>query len=44
MEKNTVVEFTDRQETADPLTELLHRGARELLQKAVEAGLLTFME
>ncbi len=44
MDKNTVVEFTDRQETADPLTKLLRRGARELLQKAVEAELLTFME
>ncbi len=44
MDKNTVVEFAGRQETVDPLTELLRRGARELLQKAVEAELSTFME
>ncbi|MDP5208953.1 IS256 family transposase [Microbulbifer sp. 2205BS26-8] len=44
MDKNTVVEFTGRQETADPLTELLCRGARELLQQAIEAELSTFME
>ena len=44
MDKNTVVEFTGRQEEADPLTELLRRGARELLQKAIEAELSTFME
>ncbi|MDP5211057.1 transposase [Microbulbifer sp. 2205BS26-8] len=44
MDKNTVVEFTGRQETADPLTELLRRGARELLQQAIEAELSTFME
>ncbi len=44
MNKNTVVEFTGRQEAADPLTELLRRGARELLQQAIEAELSTFME
>ncbi|WP_205828082.1 transposase [Microbulbifer sp. SH-1] len=44
MDKNTVVEFTGRQEATDPLTELLRRGARELLQKAVEAELSTFMK
>ncbi|MCO1337123.1 transposase, partial [Microbulbifer sp. OS29] len=44
MDKNTVVEFAGRQEGVDPLTELLRRGARELLQKAVEAELSTFME
>ncbi|WP_299944893.1 hypothetical protein [uncultured Microbulbifer sp.] len=44
MDKNTVVKFTDRQEIADPLIELLRQGARELLQKAVEAELLAFME
>ncbi|MFS1525028.1 transposase, partial [Microbulbifer sp. 2304DJ12-6] len=44
MDKNTVVEFAGRHETVDPLTGLLRRGARELLQKAVEAELSTFME
>jgi transposase-like protein len=43
MDKNTVVEFTGRQESADPLTELLRRGARELLHQAIEAELSTFM-
>ncbi|WKD51675.1 hypothetical protein M8T91_11020 [Microbulbifer spongiae] len=44
MDKNTAVELAGRQETVDPLTELLRRGAQELLQKAVEAELSTFME
>ncbi|GAA5444759.1 IS256 family transposase ISOan6 [Microbulbifer sp. NBRC 101763] len=44
MDKNTVIEFTNRQETIGPLTELLRRGARELLQQAVKAELSTFMK
>ncbi|WP_373565880.1 hypothetical protein [Microbulbifer okhotskensis] len=44
MDKNTVVDFAGRQKGVDPLTELLRRGARELLQKEVEAELSTFME
>lgn len=44
MDKNTVVGFAGRQETADPLTELLRWGARELLQQAVKAELSTSME
>lgn len=44
MDKNTAVELVGRQEGVEPLTELLSRGARELLQKAVEAELSTFME
>ncbi len=34
MNKNTVVEFTGRQQIADPLTKLLRRGARDLLKEA----------
>ncbi|MFA0813100.1 IS256 family transposase, partial [Microbulbifer epialgicus] len=44
MDKNTVVEFSGREETTDPLTEILRRGARELLQQAIEAELSTFMD
>jgi len=44
MSKSTVVGFARRDEAADPLNELLRRGARELLQQAVEAELATFLE
>jgi putative transposase len=44
MSKNNVVEFAGREEISDPLTEMLRRGARELIQKAVEAELSEFME
>jgi hypothetical protein len=37
MNKNTVVEFARRDEATDPLTEMLRKGARELIQQAVEA-------
>jgi len=44
MNKHTVVDFTRREETNDPLTEMLRRGARDLIQQAVEAELAVFME
>lgn len=44
MSKSTVVEFARRDEATDPLNELLRRGARELLQQAVEAELASFLE
>ena len=37
MEESNIVEFAGRDAIADPLTELLRKGARELLQSAVEA-------
>ena len=44
MSKSTVVEFARRDEATDPLNDLLRRGARELLQQAVEAELASFLE
>lgn len=44
MSKAHVVELSGREERADPLTELLRRGARTLIQQAVEAELEVFME
>lgn len=44
MNKNTVVEFARRDEATDPLTEMLRKGARELIQQAVEAELAAFLE
>ena len=44
MSKAHVVELSGREEIADPLTELLRRGARTLIQQAVEAELGVFME
>ena len=43
MEKSNVIGFTGRDGIADPLTELLRQGARELIQQAVEAELAEFM-
>ena len=43
MSKSTVVEFSGREAIGDPLTELLRRGARELIHQAVEAELSAFM-
>jgi transposase-like protein len=37
MDNATIIDFTGRDAVADPLTELLRKGARELLQAAVEA-------
>ena len=39
MGKHTVVEFRGREASADPLTELLRVGARQLIHQAVEAEL-----
>ena len=44
MAKSNVVGFSGREESADPLTELLRRGARELIHQAVEAELSEFMD
>ena len=37
MDDATIIDFTGRDAVADPLTDLLRKGARELLQAAVEA-------
>lgn len=37
MHDATIIEFAGRDAVTDPLTDLLRRGARELLQAAVEA-------
>ena len=37
MEDATIIDFTGRDAVTDPLTDLLRKGARELLQAAVEA-------
>ena len=43
MDKNNVIEIAGRAGLSDPLTELLREGARQLLQKAVEAELASFL-
>ena len=43
MNESNIVEFAGRDTISDPLTELLRKGARELLQSAVEAELEAFM-
>ena len=37
MDNSTIIEFTGRDAVTDPLTDLLRKGARDLLQAAVEA-------
>jgi len=37
MDNATIIEFTGRDTVTDPLTDLLRKGARDLLQAAVEA-------
>ena len=37
MGDTTIIEFSGRDTVSDPLTDLLRKGARELLQAAVEA-------
>lgn len=37
MDKGTIIDFTVRDAVTDPLTDILRKGARELLQAAVEA-------
>lgn len=44
MNKSTVVSLTGREPRADPLTELLRQGARQLIQQAVEAELGEFLK
>ncbi|PLW77267.1 hypothetical protein C0081_10610 [Cohaesibacter celericrescens] len=43
MEENTIVEFNGRDAVIDPLTDLLRKGARQLLQTAIEAELVSFL-
>ncbi len=43
MDESTIVEFAGRDAISDPLTDLLRKGARELLQSAIEAELEVFM-
>ena len=44
MNKNTALPIARRDEATDPLTEMLRKGARELIQQAVEAELAAFLE
>ena len=44
MNKNTVVELKDRDTIADPLTQMLRTGARQLIKKAVELELHELLE
>ena len=44
MRKNTVVDLAGRETIADPLTEMLRTGARELIEKAVEVELQELLE
>ena len=39
MDESNIVEFGGRYAISDPLTELLRKGTRELLQSAIEAEL-----
>ncbi len=41
---SNIIEFSSRDGIDDPLTQLLRSGARELIHKAVEAELVTFLE
>ena len=43
MIENNLIEFASRESNADPLTELLRQGARQLIAQAVEAELAVFM-
>lgn len=43
MNESNLIEFASRESSADPLSELLHQGARQLIQPAVEAELATFL-
>ncbi len=43
MNDATIIEFAGRDTVSDPLTDLLRKGARELLQTAVEAELDAFL-
>ena len=37
MDDTTIINFAGRETVADPLTDLLRKGARDLLQAAIEA-------
>ena len=43
MEEDNIVEFAGRDAVSDPLTDLLRKSARQLLQSAVEAELEGFL-
>ena len=43
MIENNLIEFASRESNADPLTELLRQGARQLIAQAVEAELAVFI-
>ncbi len=43
MNESNLIEFASREANADPLTELLRQGARQLIAQAVEAELATFL-
>ena len=43
MDDANIIDFAGRDEVTDPLTDLLRKGARELLQTAVEAELDAFL-
>jgi putative transposase len=43
MSKSNVIELSGREETGDPLTELLRQGARTLIQQVVEAELVELL-
>jgi transposase-like protein len=43
MSKSNCIEHSGREQIGDPLTELLRKGARNLIQQAVEAELVEFM-
>lgn len=43
MGKDSVVSLPSRGIDGDPLTELIRTGARQLIQRALEAELLSFM-
>ena len=44
MSKSNIVELSGREENVDPLTDLLRRGARELIQQAVGAELSEYLQ
>ena len=44
MDKSNVVGFSGRTGSVDPLSELLREGARELIQKTVEAELAEYLQ
>ena len=43
MDEANIIEFAGRETVLDPLTDLLRKGARELLQTAVESELEAFL-